>query len=93
MRFALALLVVTHFAVVLGNVAFAFVLPFAEPPWVALPLCSFVLWVTFNRDTCPLTRLENSIRKRIGMKPIGGFVGHYVVKPLRGPRPEPQLAA
>ena len=43
----------------------------------------FILTIFFTRETCPLTRLENKIRTSIGMSRIGGFIGHYVVRPIR----------
>lgn len=77
-------IVALHAAVVMGNVAAFFVLPWVQPWCVALPLCSFILLVTFAREIqCPITRLENWIRRRAGWKPIGGFVGHYFWKPFK----------
>jgi hypothetical protein len=45
---------------------------------------SLVLILTFSRVLdCPLTNLENYHRQRLGMKRIGGFMGHYFIKPGR----------
>ena len=60
-----------------------FLLPFIYPLWVWMPLNSFILTVTFTREVCPLTRLENYLRTSLGMSRIGGFIGHYMVKPFR----------
>lgn len=73
------LLVFIHIIVVLCNVAAFFVLPFSEPWYVALPLCSFLLLLSFSRDQCPLTRLENKLRRKLGLTPIRGFIGHYLL--------------
>lgn len=81
LRFFLVLLVVAHLAVVLGNLAAFFVLPFYAPWYVALPLMSFVVWVTFVRIMCPLTKVENRLRRPLGLRPVKGFVGHYLFKP------------
>ena len=75
----LRLLVSFHICVVIGNFAACFVLPFLEPPWISLPLCSFLILVSCSRDQCPLTRLENKLRRKLGMTPIRGFIGHYIL--------------
>ena len=75
--------IVFHFFVIFVNIAAFFLLPFIYPLWVWMPLNSFILTVTFTREVCPLTRLENYLRTSLGMSRIGGFIGHYMVKPLR----------
>ena len=73
-----------HMFVCLGNVTCFFVLPFIEPPWVALPCCTLVFFLTFQREIqCPLTGFENKLRKKLGKREIRGFIGHYVLLPLR----------
>ena len=48
---------------------------------------SVVLLLVFSKVLdCPLTNLENHLRKKLGMKRIGGFVGHYFIKPIRRSR-------
>ena len=76
-------LVFVHYILVLG-VAFSFMLlPFLASWFIALPLMTFIVFFSSTRVECPLTNLENIIRKRLGLRRIGGFVGHYMVKPLR----------
>jgi len=72
-----------HAFVIVVNIAAFFILPFYYPLWIWMPLNSFILTVTFTREICPLTRLENSIRTSLGMSRIGGFLGHYFVKPVK----------
>ena len=69
--------------VVVINISAFFVLPFLYPLWMWVPVNSFILTVTFTREVCPLTRLENYLRTSLGMRRIGGFIGHYIVKPAR----------
>ena len=76
-------LVIFHMMVVLGNVASFFTVPFLTPWYIALPIMSFILITTFGQARCPLTALENALRKQIGKKPIGGFIGHYILRPLK----------
>ena len=73
-----------HSFVIVVNIIAFFVLPFMYPLWVWMPLNSFLLTVTFTREICPLTRLENSIRTSLDLPRIGGFIGHYGVKPIKG---------
>tara|TARA_Y100000310_G_C19941715_1_gene472847 strand:- start:25 stop:483 length:459 start_codon:yes stop_codon:yes gene_type:complete len=72
-----------HAFVIMVNIAAFFVLPFYYPLWVWMPLNSFILTVTFTREICPITRVENYIRTSLGMSRIGGFIGHYFVKPIK----------
>ena len=75
--------IVFHFFVIFVNIAAFFLLPFIYPLWVWMPLNSFILTVTFTREVCPLTRLENYLRTSLGMSRIGGFIRHYMVQPFR----------
>tara|TARA_Y100000593_G_scaffold22677_2_gene45157 strand:+ start:11420 stop:11704 length:285 start_codon:yes stop_codon:yes gene_type:complete len=87
LKIALAALVVFHSYIVVANVLAFFVVPFVEPWYVAVPIMSVVLLLVFSKVLdCPLTNLENHIRKKLGMKRIGGFVGHYFIKPIRRSR-------
>ena len=77
-------IVMLHILVVIGNISAFFITPFLTPWYEALPICSFILLISFSQELkCPLTRLENSIRVKIGKKRIGGFVGHYFVRPVK----------
>lgn len=77
----LVVVVVAHILVVIGNSVSFFILPFMVEWYIALPLNSFILWVTFSPGTsCPLTKLENKIRKRLELEPIRGFIKHYLIK-------------
>lgn len=80
---ALVLTVVFHYAVVLGNATAFLVLPFREPWYVALPVCSFLMLQFSTPVECPLTKLENVFREKLGKPRVRGFIGHYVLKPTR----------
>ena|SRR5579872_5103423 len=84
--FCLAAVVTIHMALVLALVASFFVLPFAQPWYVATPLCIFVYFYCTNKVKCLMTDFENYLRRKVGLKVIGGFVGHYFVKPFRKKR-------
>jgi hypothetical protein len=75
--------IVFHFFVVAVNISAFFILPFLYPLWVWMPLNSFILTVTFTREICPITKLENYLRTSLGMSRVGGFIGHYIVRPIK----------
>jgi len=79
----LGVVVVVHSLVIMTNIVAFFVLPFLYSLWVWVPLNSFILTVTFTREICPLTRLENRIRVALDKPRIGGFIGHYFIRPVR----------
>lgn len=82
-RILLASVVVVHLMVVFGNAMALFVLPFTQPWEVALPLCSFIFWISCNKGgMCPMTAIENKVRKQLDMPEIRGFVKHYIIKPV-----------
>jgi hypothetical protein len=72
-----------HFAVIFGNFAALFLLPFVAPWYIALPLMSLIVNLMFSPLSCPLTRLESRIRKSLGMDEIRHFVKHYFIDPVR----------
>ena len=83
-KMLLCVLVMFHGFIVGGNLIAFFVVPFLEPFYVSIPIMSLVLLLTFSKVLdCPLTRLENHLRRSLGMKRIGGFFGHYLLKPIR----------
>jgi len=82
-KVALYTLITFHYFVIIVNIIAFFILPFMYPLLVWMPLNSFILTVTFTREICPLTRLENYIRTSLGMPRIGGFLGHYIVRPVK----------
>ena len=88
-HFKLTAWVLVHWVIVLGNLGAFFILfyhgfhPDQTIPWyVGLPLCTFIGVISTSRVLdCPLTRLENKLRKDVGLVPIRGFIGHYFLKP------------
>ena len=76
-------LVTFHILIVSGVTISFFVLPFLAPWYIAIPCMTFVWFFSTTRVDCQLTNLENHLRKELGLKRIGGFVGHYFVKPIK----------
>lgn len=84
LKVALVAVVIFHWLVIFGNVSAFFVLPFYSPWYIALPIMSYIGLLTFSRVLdCPITKLENIIRKRMGLPEITGFLKQYLFKPLK----------
>jgi hypothetical protein len=84
----LLLVVLIHHAVVIGNFSAFFILafqgftPYGFPWYIALPLCSFIVLVSFSKVLdCPMTRYENKLRRDVGKTEIRGFMKHYIMRP------------
>lgn len=75
-------LIVFHWLVVIGNASSFLILPWVQPWYIALPLCSFIFTITFSREECRLTTLENKWRRELGLQEIKGFVKHYFIRPI-----------
>jgi len=82
-KIALVLVFTFHMFVIAVNITAFFILPFLYPMWVWMPINSFILTVMFTREICPLTRLENYLRTSLGLPRIGGFINHYIVRPVK----------
>ena len=76
-------LVVAHLLLVLAVGLSFILLPFLASWYVALPLMTFIVFFSTTKVECQLTNAENILRKRLGLRQIGGFVGHYIVRPMR----------
>lgn len=75
--------------IVIINLLAFFIIPFSWlvlniPFWfsifLVIPIESFIIFISFNTSPCPLTKLENSTRRKLGKPIIGGFIGHYLLR-------------
>jgi Protein of Unknown function (DUF2784) len=73
-------LLVLHLAFIAWVVAGGFVAWWR--PWLALahlPAAAWGVWISWSGGVCPLTPLEQSLRRRAGQQGYeGGFVEHYL---------------
>jgi hypothetical protein len=77
-------LILFHMMVVAMNLTAFFVIPFFESWYIALPIMTLIFNISFAKWwKCPLTDLENKLRRDLNMKEIRGFMGHYFVNPAR----------
>lgn len=82
-KILLYIVIIFHFCILFGNTLAFFILPFKTQWYIACPICSYIVWMTFSRVAdCPITKLENVLRRKLNYKLIGGFIGHYILKPL-----------
>lgn len=82
-RLVLFALVMFHLAVLFANFVSIFILPFVTPWYVSFPIITLIVNLMFTPVSCPLTKMENRIRRSLGMKEIRHFVGHYIVWPIK----------
>jgi hypothetical protein len=75
------LVLLLHLAFIVFAVAGGWLLP--RRPWLALlhaPALAWGVWIEASGGICPLTPLENRLRRAAGQQGYaGGFVEHYVV--------------
>ena len=75
-----ALVVAAHLSfVVFATAGGALVLRWPRVAWVHLPAAAWAVFVEFTGRLCPLTPLENELRRRAGLGEYSGdFVANYV---------------
>lgn len=83
LKLFLYLLIVFHAIVVIANLTILFVIPFLAPVYISIPIDTLIVNLMFSPTPCPLTRLESSLRVKLGMPQIKHFVGHYFLSPIR----------
>ena len=79
----LVAVIVLHMGLVMSVVASVFMLALEQPWYICVPLCLFVYSYCTNPVKCMLTEFENYLRLRLGIRRIGGFVGHYFIRPVK----------
>ncbi|NNF12270.1 MAG: DUF2784 domain-containing protein [Gemmatimonadetes bacterium] len=56
------------------------VLRWPKVAWVHLPIAAWGLWIEVSGNICPLTPLENHLRRLAGGQGYpGGFIEHYLL--------------
>lgn len=75
-----ALVVFAHLAfVVFATVGGVLALRWPRIAWVHLPAAAWAVFVEFSGRLCPLTPLENILRRRAGLEDYSGdFIANYV---------------
>jgi len=54
--------------------------------WLHLPLAAWGVWIELSGDVCPLTPLENALRRMAGEQGYsGGFIEHYILPTVSPP--------
>jgi hypothetical protein len=75
-----ALVVVVHLAfVVFATLGGMLAIRWPRIAWVHLPCAAWAAFVEFSGRICPLTPLENALRRRAGLEYYSGdFVANYI---------------
>ena len=81
LRIWLAFIITSHHVAIWTILSSVPLLWLNEPIWVSLPISTWVMHLALNRLDCPYTRLENSLRRKLGMEEISTFISHYYKKP------------
>ena len=56
------------------------VLRWAKVAWIHLPIAAWGVWIELSGNICPLTPLENALRRMAGEQGYsGGFIEHYIL--------------
>ena len=51
-----------------------------QAPWLHLPVAAWGVYIELSGNVCPLTPLENSLRRMAGEEGYsGGFIEHYLL--------------
>jgi hypothetical protein len=62
------------------------VLRWAQVAWIHVPCALWGAWVELSASVCPLTPLENALRRKAGQAGYAeGFLEHYIVPVLYPP--------
>jgi hypothetical protein len=81
-RIWLSIIIVSHHIALLGIISSVPLLILNEPIWISLPLSAWIMHLSFSRVLeCPYTRIENYLRRKLGMEEISTFISHYYKKP------------
>ena len=78
LKISLGALVLAHLSIMVLNIASFFIVPFIYPWYIFIPICTVIARAVFVPRSCPLTSLENVIRRRLGLTEIKGFAKHYL---------------
>lgn len=79
-----------HMSIILFNLLAMFVVIFLAPWYVSLPIASLIVNMTFSPLSCPLTRLEDSVRRKLGLPTIRHFMKYYFIDRIRKWRAKPE---
>ena len=82
-RLCLSIVIVIHHLalfIILVSIPLLFI---NEPIWISVPLTSWVVHLGCTRVDCPLTKLENYLRRELYLPQIKGFMSHYYKKPYQ----------
>lgn len=80
---ALYVVIIVHHIIVLG-VALACLFNLLFAPWYTGVIgCVTTIMLLTSKSECPVTTLENNIRKSLDMKTIKAFIKHYYYQPIK----------
>ena len=72
-----------HFFIIFTNLISIPILLFTQSCYISIPISSLLINLMFNHTNCPITAIENKLRIKLGLRPIKGFVGSWILSPIR----------
>jgi hypothetical protein len=85
-KIALFCVAIFHFWVVILMVGAFCWIPFLADWYIWIPINVYICRLAFdtNSKACPVTVLENYIRRKVGMATVrGGFIQNYMIRPIK----------
>ena len=84
---------VLHLAfIVFASAGALLVVRWPRVAWLHLPALAWATWIVATHGLCPLTPLENALRRRAGEHGYaGGFIDHYLMPLIYPPGLTPEL--
>lgn len=79
MKLILWLVVVLHLFVVFATMISMFVLPFMVPWYLWIPISLGLIPNLLTPGDCWMSRVENKIRKSLGLPKVEKFVAYYIL--------------
>lgn len=75
-------IVIGHTAVWVGLLASCVLTLVYQPLYISILAISFSIYILTTDTICPITRLENCVRRKLGWPEVGHFTHWYVICPL-----------
>ena len=66
-----------HWVLIVANLTAFIVLPFATSWYYAVPIMTYLVNLMYTNIPCALTKLENKLRRKLGMVEIHSFIKYY----------------
>ena len=84
MRLIFVLIVVIHYVIFVSLLASTILCWFDFPWYMCLLILTIVFRIGMSREECPLTSIENLVRRKLNMPKSTGFLKDWIIRPIKG---------